>query len=55
MTKKFMCLIAIISAMSAVTLFPQEATIKAGEGTLMLEKKTLPAETRSRVRDDHRR
>jgi hypothetical protein len=28
--------------MSAVTLFPQEATIKAGEGTLMLEKKNYP-------------
>jgi hypothetical protein len=42
MTKKFMCLIAIVSAMSAVTLFPQEATTKAGEGTLMLEKKNYP-------------
>jgi hypothetical protein len=42
MTKKFMCLIAIVSAMSAVRLFPQQATIKAGEGTLMLEKKTYP-------------
>ena len=40
MTKKFMCLIAIVSAMSVVTFFPQEATIKAGEGRLMLEKKT---------------
>src|SRR6266446_563307 len=42
MTKKFMSLIAIVSAMSAVTLFPQEATIKVGEATLMLEKKTYP-------------
>jgi len=42
MTKKFMCLIATVSAMSAVTLFPQEATIKAGEATLMLEQKTYP-------------
>ena len=42
MTKKFMCLIAIVSATSAVTLFPQEATTKAGEGTLMLEKKNYP-------------
>ena len=42
MTKKFMCLIAIVSAMSAVTLFAQEATIKAGEGTLMLDKKNYP-------------
>ena len=41
MTKKFMCLIAIVSAMCAVTLFPQETT-KAGEGTLMLEKKNYP-------------
>ena len=39
MTKKFMSLIATVSAMSAVTLFPQEATTKAGEGTLMLDKK----------------
>ena len=36
-----MCLIAIVSAMCAVTLFPQETT-KAGEGTLMLEKKNYP-------------
>jgi len=40
MTKKFTCLIAIVSAMGAVTLFAQEGTTKAAEGTLMLEKKT---------------
>jgi hypothetical protein len=39
MTKKFMCLVAIVSAMSAVTLFAQEGTTKATEGTLMLDKK----------------
>jgi len=37
-----MCLIAIVSATGAVTLFAQEGTTKAGEGTLMLEKKTYP-------------
>ena len=42
MTKKFMCLIAIGNAMSAMALFPQEATSKRGEGTLMLEKKNYP-------------
>ena len=42
MTRKFMCLIATATAMSAVTLFAQEPTTKAGEGTLMLEKKTYP-------------
>jgi hypothetical protein len=42
MIKKFVCLIALLSAMSAVTLFPQEATTKSGEGTLMLEKKNYP-------------
>src|SRR5947208_8941199 len=42
MTKKFMCLIAIISAMGALMLFAQEGTTKAGEGTLMLEKKVYP-------------
>src|SRR5438874_431246 len=42
MTKKFMSLIATVSATGAVTLFAQEATIKAGEGALMLEKKTYP-------------
>jgi len=42
MTKKFMCLVAIVSAMGAVTLFAQEGTTKAAEGTLMLEKKNFP-------------
>ena len=42
MTKKFMCVIAIVSAMGAVTLLAQEGTTKAGEGTLMLEKKNYP-------------
>ena len=42
MTKKFMCLFAIVSAMSAVTLFAQGGTTKAGEGTLMLDKKNYP-------------
>src|SRR5262245_57808093 len=42
MIKKFMCLIAIVSCMSALTLFAQEGTPKAGEGTLMLEKKDYP-------------
>src|SRR6266481_3861563 len=42
MTKKFMCLIAIVSAMGALTLVAQEGTTKAGEGTLMLEKKNYP-------------
>jgi hypothetical protein len=42
MTKKFMCLVAIVSAMGAVTLFAQEGTTKAAEGTLMLDKKTYP-------------
>jgi hypothetical protein len=42
MTKKFMCLVAIVSTMGAVTLFAQEGTTKAAEGTLMLEKKTYP-------------
>jgi hypothetical protein len=42
MTKKFMCLIAIVSAGGAVMLFAQEGTTKAAEGTLMLEKKTYP-------------
>src|SRR5262249_42315466 len=40
MTKKFMCLVAIVSVMVALTLFAQEGTTKAAEGTLMLEKKT---------------
>jgi len=42
MTKKFMCVVAIVSATGAVTFFAQEGTTKAGEGTLMLEKKTYP-------------
>ena len=42
MTKKFMCLIAIVSAMGAITLFAQEGATKASEGTLMLEKKNFP-------------
>ena len=42
MTKKLMCLVAIVSAMGAVTLFAQERTTKAAEGTLMLEKKNYP-------------
>jgi len=42
MTKKFMCVIATVSAMGAVTLLAQEGTTKAGEGTLMLEKKNYP-------------
>ena len=42
MSKKFMCMVAMVSATGAVTLFAQEATIKAGEGALMLEKKTYP-------------
>src|SRR5437660_1452966 len=42
MTKKFMCLIAIVSAMGAITLVAQEGATKASEGTLMLEKKNYP-------------
>jgi hypothetical protein len=42
MTKRFMCLVAIVSTMGALTLLAQEGTTKAGEGTLMLEKKTYP-------------
>jgi hypothetical protein len=42
MTKKFMCVVATISAMGSVTLFAEEGTTKAGEGTLMLEKKNYP-------------
>jgi len=42
MTKKFMCLFALVSAMGAVTLLAQEGTTKAGEGTMMLEKKNYP-------------
>jgi hypothetical protein len=39
MTKKFMCLVIIVSAVGAVTLFAQGGTT---EGTLMLENKTYP-------------
>lgn len=42
MTKRFMCVVAIVSAMVAMTFFAQEATTKAGEGALMLEKKNYP-------------
>jgi hypothetical protein len=42
MTKKFMRVVATVSAMGALTLFAQEGTTKAGEGTLMLETKTYP-------------
>ncbi len=42
MTKIFMCVVATVSAMSALTLFAQEGTTKAVEGTLMLEKKDYP-------------
>ena len=42
MTKKFMCLIAIVSAMGAITLVAQEGATKASEGTLVLEKKNYP-------------
>jgi hypothetical protein len=39
MTKEFICLIAVVSATGAARLFAQQGTTKAGEGTLMLEKK----------------
>jgi hypothetical protein len=42
MRKKFMCVVAIVSAMAAMVLFAQEASIKTGEGTLMLEKRKYP-------------
>ena len=42
MTKKFICLISVVSAVGAVTLFAQQGTTKAGEGILKLEKKTFP-------------
>jgi hypothetical protein len=42
MIKKFIRLVAIVSAIGAVTLFAQEGTTKAAEGTLMLDKKTYP-------------
>ncbi len=42
MTKKFMSLIAAVSAMGAVTLVAQAPPTTAAEGTLRLEKKTYP-------------
>src|SRR5204863_6565101 len=42
MTKKFIGLISFVSAMCAMTLFGQQGTPKAGEGTLMLDKKNYP-------------
>lgn len=42
MTKKFLYLVPIVCAMGAVTLFAQAGTTKAGEGTLMLDKKNYP-------------
>jgi len=40
MTKKFIYLLSAITAMGMVPLFAQEGTTKAGEGTLILDKKT---------------
>src|SRR4030095_2760186 len=42
MITKFLCLVAILSATSAVMLFAQKGTTKAAEGTLMLDKKNYP-------------
>src|SRR6266567_6808442 len=42
MIKKIICLIAVVSAMGALTLFAQQQTTKANEETLMLEKKNYP-------------
>jgi hypothetical protein len=42
MIKKFICVVAIVSAIGPVTLLAQDATTKAGEATLMLEKKNYP-------------
>ena len=39
MTKKFMCVVAIIAATCLLTLVAQAAGTKVGEGTLMLDKK----------------
>jgi hypothetical protein len=39
MITKFLCLVTILSATSAVMLFAKEGTTKAAEGTLMLDKK----------------
>jgi hypothetical protein len=41
MTGKFMCAV-VVSAIGASTLFGQEVTTKAAEGTLMVEKKVYP-------------
>lgn len=38
----WLSLLTIVSAMGAVTLFGQEGQTKAGEGTLMVAKKTYP-------------
>src|SRR5262249_42784800 len=40
MTKRFTCLVATVSVMSALTLFAREGTTNAAEGTLMLQNKT---------------
>jgi len=42
MTKKFISLVAIVSALGAVALIAQEGITKPAEGTLMLDKKTYP-------------
>ncbi len=42
MAKKFVCFVVIGNVMSALMLFAQGGTTKAGEGTLMLEKKPYP-------------
>jgi hypothetical protein len=42
MPNKFICAFAIVGAIGAMTLFAQDATKKAGEGTLMLENKNYP-------------
>jgi hypothetical protein len=42
MTKRLICLLAIVDAIGALTLSAQQGTTKASEGTLMLEKKTYP-------------
>jgi len=42
MTKKFIGPISFVSAMCAMMLFGQQGTPKAGEGTLMLDKKNYP-------------
>src|ERR1041385_8270102 len=42
MTGKFMCVVAIVSVIGALTLFAQGGATKESEGTLMLEKKNYP-------------